>query len=58
MHVAAPEEAQTDLGTHVFWKRGSTAIFDICMVILDAGSYLPMTPEKALEKADKEKKDK
>ena len=32
-------------------------MFDIRIVNLDAGSYLHMTPEKALEKAEKEKKD-
>ena len=32
-------------------------MFNIRIVDLDAGSYLPMTPEKALEKAEKEKKE-
>ena len=32
-------------------------MFDIQIVNLDAGSYMRMTPEKALEKAEKEKKD-
>ena len=32
-------------------------MFDIRIVNLNAGSYLRMTPEKALAKADKEKKD-
>ena len=32
-------------------------MFDIRIVNLDVGYYLRMTPEKALEKADKEKKD-
>ena len=32
-------------------------IFDIRIVNLDAGSYLRMTPEKALVKSEKEKKD-
>ena len=32
-------------------------MFDIRIVNLDAGSYLCMTPEKALAKAEKEKKD-
>ena len=32
-------------------------MFDIIIVNLDAGSYLRMTPEKALAKAEKEKKD-
>ena len=32
-------------------------MFDIRIFIFDAGSYLCMTPEKALAKAEKEKKD-
>ena len=32
-------------------------MFDIRIVNLDAGSYLHMTPEKALAKAEKEKED-
>ena len=32
-------------------------MFDIRIVNLDAGSYLRMTPEKAVAKAEKEKKD-
>ena len=32
-------------------------MFDIRIFNLDAGSYLRMTPEKALAKADKENKD-
>ena len=32
-------------------------MFDIRIVNLDAGSYLHMTPEKALAKVEKEKKD-
>ena len=32
-------------------------MFDIIIVNLDAGSYLLMTPEKALAKAEKEEKD-
>ena len=36
---------------------GTTTMFDIRIFNLDAGSYLRMTPEKALAKAEKEKKD-
>ena len=46
-----------DVSAHGLWKRGGTAMFDIRIVNLDAGSYLRMTPEKALAKAEKEKKD-
>ena len=46
-----------DVSAHGFWKRGTTAMFDIIIVNLDAYSYLCMTPEKALAKAEKENKD-
>ena len=55
--VEVPAESRADVGVHSFWKRGTTAMFGIRIVNLDAGSYLCMTPEKALAKAEKEKKD-
>ena len=55
--VVVPAESRADVSAHGFWKRGTTAMFDIRIVNLDAGSYLRMTPEKALAKAEKEKKD-
>ena len=63
--VVVPAELRADVSAHGFWKRGTTAMFDIRVVNLDAGSYLRMTPEKtlakalakALSKAEKEKKD-
>ena len=55
--VVVPAESRADVSSHGFWKRGNTAMFDIRIVNLDAGSYLRMTPEKALVKAEKEKKD-
>ena len=48
--------SREDVSDHSFWKRGTTAMFDIGIVNLDSGSYLCMTPEKALAKAEKEKK--
>ena len=56
-HVVVPAESRADVSAHNFWKRGTTTMFDIRIVNLDAGSYLRMTPEKALANADKEKKD-
>ena len=47
----------SDVSAHGFWKRGTTAMFDIRTINLDADSYLRMTPEKALTKAEKENKD-
>ena len=55
--VVVPAESRADVSAHGFWKRGTTTMFDIRIVNLDAGSYLRMTPEKALAKAEKEKKD-
>ena len=55
--VVVPEESRADISTQGFWKRGTTAMFDIRFVNLDAGSYLRMMLEKALAKADKENKD-
>ena len=46
-----------DISAHVFWKWGTTAMFDIQIFNLNAGSYLRMTPEKSHAKAEKEKKD-
>ena len=57
VQVEVPAESRADVRAHGFWKRGTTAMFDIRIVNLDAGSYLRMTPEKALAKAEKEKKD-
>ena len=54
--VAASVEARTNVGNHGFWRRGTTLLFDICIINLDAGSYLCMTPGKALAKAEKENK--
>ena len=51
----ASEETRAGDGAHGLWRLGTTAIFDICIVNLDAGSYLRMTTEKALEKSEKDK---
>ena len=54
--VEVPAESMPDVSAHGFWKRGTTAMFDIRIVNLYAGSYLRMTPKKALAKSVKEKK--
>ena len=54
--VEVPAESSADVSAHGFWKQGTTAMFDIQTFNLDAGSYLRMMPEKALAKAEKEKK--
>ena len=55
--VVVPAESRAGVSAHSLWKRGTSVMFDIRIVNLDAGSYLLMTPEKALAKAEKEKKD-
>ena len=55
--VVVPAESRADVSAYGFWKRGTTTMFDIRIISLDVGSYLRMTPEKALPKAEKEKKD-
>ena len=55
--VVVPAESRGDVSAHSFWKRGTTTMFENRIFNLDAGSYLRMTPEKALAKAEKEKKD-
>ena len=55
--VEVPAELRSDVSAHGFWKWGTTAMFDIQIFNLDVGSYLRMTPEKALAKAKNEKKD-
>ena len=55
--VVVPAESRAGVSAHGFWKRGTTTMFNIRIVNLDTGSYLRMTPEKALAKAEKENKD-
>ena len=55
--VVVPADLRADVSAHGLWKRGTTTMFDIRIVNLDAGSYLRMTPEKDLAKAEKENKD-
>ena len=51
--VVVPAKSRADVSSHAFWKQGTTDRFDIRIVNLDAGSYLRITAEKSLEKADK-----
>ena len=55
--VQLPAETRADISAHGFWKWGTTTMFEIRIINLDAGSYLSMNPEKTLAKADKENKD-
>ena len=42
--VVVPAQSWADVSAHGFWKRGTTAMFDIRIVNLDTRSYLRMTP--------------
>ena len=56
--VVVPAYLRADLSAHGFYKRGTTVMFDIWIVNLDAVSYLLMTPKKELANSEKDKKDK
>ena len=42
--VKVPAESRADVSALGFWKRGTTAMFEIIIVNLNASSYLRMTP--------------
>ena len=47
-----------DVSVHGFWRRGTTAIFDIRVTDTESPTYRSMEPGKVLEKHEKEKKGK
>ena len=51
-----PDELLADVSVHVLWKWGNSALFDMQVVNLDAGSYLRQTSTKDIETEEKEKK--
>ena len=51
-------ELQGDVSAHGFWRRGTTAIFDIRVTDTDAPSNRGQDPEKVLLRHEKEKKKK
>ena len=53
-----PDESREDVSFHGFWNLGTTVLFDMQIVNLDAGSYLRHMSAKALATAEKEKKEK
>ena len=54
--ATVPDESWADVSVHGFWKWGTTALLDMKIVSLYAGSYLRQTSTKSLETAEKEKK--
>ena len=53
-----PDDPRVDVSVHGFGKWVTSALFDIGIFNLDAGSYLRQTSEKALETAETEKNNK
>ena len=53
-----PRELRGDISAHGFWRRGTTAIFDVRIADTDAPSYRGQDPKKVLARHEKEKKDK
>ena len=53
----APEETRADVRAHRFWRQVTTVLFYICIVNLDASSYLCIINEKVLVKYYMIKKD-
>ena len=51
-------ELRGDLAVHIFWTRGQTAIFDVCITDTDQLSNRNTDPSKVLLRHKKEKKDK
>ena len=51
-------ELRGDIAVHGFWRRGTTAIFDIRVTDTDAPSNRNLDFDKVLQKQEKEKKDK
>jgi len=51
-------ELRGDVSAHGFWRRGTTAIFDVRIADTDAPGYRGQDPKKILARHEKEKKDK
>jgi len=51
-------ELRSNVATHGFWKRGTMAIFDICITDTDMASYRQTEPKKILLRHKHEKKKK
>ena len=57
-HTAPSPELRGDIAVHGFWRRGTTAIFDIRVTDTDAPSSRNTAPSQILQRHEKEKKDK
>ena len=54
-HAPVPAKSRADASVHGFWNWVNSALFDMQIVNLDAGSYLCQTSEKAPATEEKEK---
>ena len=52
------KEERVYKGLHSFWRRGTACIFDVRITDLDTASNRETTPDKILEKKEKENKNK
>jgi hypothetical protein len=57
-HHESVQEQRGDVSCRGFWKRGTTAIFDVRITDTDQPSYLATAPARVLASQEKEKKDK
>ena len=53
--ATVPDESHVDVSIHGFWKWGTTTLFDMRVVNLDAVSYLHQTSTKYPAAAKQEK---
>ena len=56
--VEAAADTRGDVAVHGFWRRGTTAIFDVRITDTDAPTYRSHDPIKVLRRHEKEKKTK
>jgi hypothetical protein len=56
--VEAAADSRGDVAAHGFWRRGTTAIFDVRITDTDAPSNRAQDPTKVLKRHEKEKKKK
>jgi hypothetical protein len=56
--VEAAADSRGDVAAHGFWRRGTTAIFDVRITDTDAPTYRGQDPTKVLKRHEKEKKKK
>jgi hypothetical protein len=56
--VEAAADSRGDVAAHGFWRRGTTAVFDVRITDTDATTYRSQDPLKVLKRHEREKKTK